>query len=389
MPQIPNTVNPGDLIVADFFNSLVAVAADHESRLAKLEGAVSATGNPVINQVVPAGGVRPGDTLQLIGKNFGIPGLNSVTIAGAIVASFTNDSNDTLLKFTVPAITGIPALGQTATLNQQSERIHDRHHLLIAQPASASARSTFRGHVPDRSGPEGASRAESRLPVRGQGNASQNENYTVTPKVDIGWSSALVDGTGTPIVPPQIPLTLDANGNFDTFFNVQVSVPAGTADNVEGQLTVAVASVLNPSGLNRTSPPLPITVGLPPPGSQNAIIVGFSDVVNAKISGSTVTVTAGSQAAIDLTVATQVAGSYDVPVPVLGTPAGWTIALAHAAVGGDLPFTTTPANLNQPVRILVTAVTGAAPTSLTVTVVATNNPAVTGQLSPSLTLQTA
>ena len=117
MPQIPNTVNPGDLIVADFFNSLVAVAADHESRLAKLEGAVSATGNPVINQVVPAGGVRPGDTLQLIGKNFGIPGLNSVTIAGAIVASFTNDSNDTLLKFTVPAITGIPALGQTATLN--------------------------------------------------------------------------------------------------------------------------------------------------------------------------------------------------------------------------------------------------------------------------------
>ena len=170
---------------------------------------------------------------------------------------------------------------------------------------------------------------------------------------------------------------------------MQVSVPAGTADNVEGQLTVAVASVLNPSGLNRTSPPLPITVGLPPPGSQNAIIVGFSDVVNAKISGSTVTVTAGSQAAIDLTVATQVAGSYDVPVPVLGTPAGWTIALAHAAVGGDLPFTTTPANLNQPVRILVTAVTGAAPTSLTVTVVATNNPAVTGQLSPSLTLQTA
>ncbi len=390
MPQIPNTVNPGDLIVADFFNSLVAVAADHESRLAKLEGAVSATGNPVINQVVPAGGVRPGDTLQLIGKNFGIPGLNSVTIAGAIVASFTNDSNDTLLKFTVPAITGIPALGQTATLNLSNPNGFTTAtiFLLPSQPVLPQGQLFV---AMSQTAPVPKVQAGQNLVFQFEvkGNASQNENYTVTPKVDIGWSSALVDGTGTPIVPPQIPLTLDANGNFDTFFNVQVSVPAGTADDVEGQLTVAVASVLNPSGLNRTSPPLPITVGLPPPGSQNAIIVGFSDVVNAKISGSTVTVTAGSQAAIDLTVATQVAGSYDVPVPVLGTPAGWTIALAHAAVGGDLPFTTTPANLNQPVRILVTAVTGAAPTSLTVTVVATNNPAVTGQLSPSLTLQTA
>ena len=61
--------------------------------------------------------MRPGDTLQLVGNNFGVPSLNTVTIAGATVASFTPDSTNTVLKFTVPAITGIPVTGQTATLN--------------------------------------------------------------------------------------------------------------------------------------------------------------------------------------------------------------------------------------------------------------------------------
>ena len=112
-----------------------------------------------------------------------------------------------------------------------------------------------------------------------------------------------------------------------------------------------------------------------------------SDVVNATVSGLLVKVTGGSQAAIDLTAVTKTPGSYDVPVPVASTPAGWTIALAHAAAAGDFPFTTTASSLSQPVRVLVTGASGAAATTLTVTVSAVNNPSVTGQLQ--LTLQTS
>lgn len=386
MPQIPSNVNPGDLITAGFFNATLAVLADHEARLEKLEAAVVSVGsNPVITQVVPAGGVHPGDTLQLIGNNFGVPALNTVTLAGATVASFTADSTNTLLKFTVPAITGIPTAGQTATLNLSnpngatsatvfllpSQPALPQGNLFVAMSQTASVATVTAGQ-------------SLLFQFEVKGNASQNETYTVTPTVDAGWSATLATAAGVAITPSQINLALDANGNFDTFFYVSVAVPATAAANAIGNLAVAVASTLNPSGLNNTSQALAIDVGHPPPGAQNAIIVGLSDVVNAKVAGSVVTVTAGSQAAIDLTAVTQTAGSYNVPVPVAGTPAGWTIALAHAAAAGNLPFTTTASSLSQPVRVLVTAGAGAAPTSLTVTVSETSNASVSGQLQLSV-----
>jgi hypothetical protein len=389
MPQLPTVVSPGDLITAQFFNSTLAVLADHEARISKLEAAVTSVGgNPVISQVVPAGGVHPGDTLQLIGQNFGVPSLNTVTIAGITIPSFTSDSSNTLLKFTVPAITGIPAQGQTATLNLNnpngftsatifllpSQPTLPQGQLFVAMSATAQVPTVQAGQ-------------KLIFQFEVKGNASQNENYTVTPTVDLGWPATFTDQAGNAIIPAQIALALDANGEFDSFFNVAVTVPGGTANNVTGRLTVAIASVLNPSGLNRTSSALPIEVGFPPPGSQNAIIVGLNDVVNAKVSGSVVTVTTGSQAAIDLTAVTQAAGSYDVPVPVLSAPANWTIALAHASSAGDLPFSTTASSLSQPIRLLVTSAAGAAPTTLTVTVVAANNVSVTGQAQ--LTLQTS
>jgi hypothetical protein len=395
MPQIPSNVSPGDLITANFFNATLAVLADHEARLQKLEAAVvSAGSSPVITQVVPAGGVHPGDTLQLIGNNFGVPSLNTVTLAGATVASFTSDSTNTLLKFTVPAITGIPATGQTATLNLSnpngftsatvfllpSQPALPQGQLFVAMSKAASVATVTAGGAP------------LIFQFEVKGNASQNETYTVTPTVDLGWPAALVNANGALITPPQIPLTLDANGNFDTFFYVSVTVPAGIPNATTGKLKVAVASVLNPSGLNNNPvPALSITVGAAPPEPQNAIIVGFSDVVNAKSATgatgiTTVTVTAGSQAAIDLTAVTQAAGSYDVPVPIASPSAGWTIALAHAASAGDYPFTTTSTTLSQPVRVLVTGAAGAAAATLTVTVVSTSNTSMTGQLQ--LTIQT-
>jgi hypothetical protein len=387
MPQIPSNVRPGDLITANFFNATLAVLADHEARLEKLEAAVvSAGGNPVITQVVPAGGVHPGDTLQLIGNNFGIAALNTVTIAGATVASFTTDSTNTLLKFTVPAITGIPTAGQTATLNLSnpngftsatiyllpSQPVLPQGNLFVAMSKTAAVATVTAGPP------------SLLFQFEVKGNASQNETYTVTPTVDAGWPAVLATSAGAAISPSQIPLSLDANGNFDTNFYVSVAVPATAAANAIGNLSVTVASVLNPTGLHNTSPALAVEVGHPPPGAQNAIIVGLSDVVNAKVSGSVVTVTAGSQAAVDLTAVTQTAGSYDVPIPVASTAAGWTIALAHATTAGDFPFATTATTLSQPVRVLITGAVGAAPTTLTVTVSEVNNASVTGQIQLSI-----
>src|SRR5580698_4685013 len=113
MPQLPNNVNPGDLITAYFFNSTLAVLADHEARIARLEALATTASGVTITQVLPSS-VHPGDQVQLIGTNFGTTTLNSITIAGVPVPTSTllsAQSNNTLLVFTVPAIVGIPAGG--------------------------------------------------------------------------------------------------------------------------------------------------------------------------------------------------------------------------------------------------------------------------------------
>src|SRR6185369_1788293 len=89
----------------------------HEARITALEGAVPVGGAVVITAVVPSGPVHLGDELRLIGRNFGIAALNSININGTPVTGFKPGSSDTLLIFNVPAVQGVPAQGQTATLN--------------------------------------------------------------------------------------------------------------------------------------------------------------------------------------------------------------------------------------------------------------------------------
>ena len=389
---VKGNVNPIAVVSADFNGDGIpdlAMTTEGGNVSVLLNEQAQVTSRVVINQVTPAGAVSPGEQIQLIGRNFGVPDLNNITIAGVPVTTINAAlSSDTVLALTVPAITGIPAQGQKATLTLSNPNgfasiaislspgrpTLPQGNLYVAMSLTAPVTTVSAGQALI-------------FQFEVKGNASQNETYSVKPVVDLGWPAALVTASGITIVPPQIPLALDANGDFDSFFYVSVAIPGGVANKVTGNLTVAVASVLNPGQLNNTSLPLPIQVGSAPPLPQNAIIVGYDDVVNAQVNAShtVVTVTAGSQAAIDLTAITQGAGSYDVQVPTVGTPAGWTIAIAHATAAGDLPFTTTASNLSQPIRILVTGAAGAAATTLTVTVVSTTQASITGQLQ--LTVQ--
>ena len=105
-------VAPGDLITATLMNQMMDVIEVLQAGLP----AGPSVKNAVIDGFSPAGPVRPGDELRVLGRNFGLqPSLNVITVNG-LFASVEPGSSDTLLIFDVPPIAGVPPEGTLATL---------------------------------------------------------------------------------------------------------------------------------------------------------------------------------------------------------------------------------------------------------------------------------
>jgi hypothetical protein len=378
MATIPNSVSPGDLILANLFNEVVIVLNDHEQRLQKLEQAAIGTSAVVITAVVPTGSVRMGTQLQLIGRNFGVPALNQVNINGTPVSGFKTGSSDTLLIFDIPNVQGIAAQGQTATINLSNANgfATATIFLLPGQPVTATGQLFLAMSQPPQVALITAG-ADFIYTFALTGVTSMDETYTVQTAMSTGWPAVLVNSDNNPISPPQVvvPQGNPPNG-VNTLLRVKVSVPAGTANATAGQLTLTVTSRTNPTGLTVTSPQMAITVGSPPSGAQDALVVQIGNVFSpGTLTAGTIAVPAtGAQVRVDLAVMVKNPGTYVVQPPSFAAATGWTVQL----VGGT--FTTTSAGANQLVTMVLTATTGAQPTNLTVRITGQTDQTVTGQL---------
>ena len=99
-------VRPGDLIAADFFNTLVEAIEDLQLRVAELESGPSA-GGVTITGFDPPNQQRIGQEMAILGAGFLFPAnLNSVTVDGVPVPEFRSGSDTGTLRFLVPALTG-------------------------------------------------------------------------------------------------------------------------------------------------------------------------------------------------------------------------------------------------------------------------------------------
>jgi hypothetical protein len=104
-------VKPGDLITADFANGLLNTLSALDDRVTKLETATtpSAPGAPVLQRRNPTGTVHVGELLTLFGRNFAPIDKARVKLGTIPISTFTADSGDTSLTFTVPSgFTGLP-----------------------------------------------------------------------------------------------------------------------------------------------------------------------------------------------------------------------------------------------------------------------------------------
>jgi len=126
-----NRVNPGDLITADFFNALIDLANDLQTRVERLEDEAQASTQVRITAFnpppPPAGnGQNLGQVLQIFGDNFAWPPQgNTVTIQNfgvpsggvATITDFRPGSRPAMLEFVVPTtIAGISAAGTDVTV---------------------------------------------------------------------------------------------------------------------------------------------------------------------------------------------------------------------------------------------------------------------------------
>ena len=391
MAPLPNPVKPGDLITADFFNECLAALSDLEARVAALEMVSPTPGSVVISSIVPDGPVHVGDELDLVGRGFGIATQNSITIAGQLVTSFLANSTDTLLKFTVPNVQNIPSQGMIVSLilsNPNGAPPPYPVFLLPAQPALPTGQLFMAMSQP----PQVATVAPGDL-VFGftiTGTTSLADTYTVTPHVDLGWTAVLVDNSAPAkqITPSQISIPQgNAAPGVNTSFNVKVTIPAGTQNGVTGQLTVMVASQRNPNNLAAAlQQPLALTIGSPPPGAQDAIVVSFNQVFapgsSAPMPGgppgaATINIPrGGGQVRVDFNVVVKAAGSYNIGLPSFAAAAGWTAVIGGS---GQPSFSAPTANSQQTVTFLLTCVAGAAATTMTFTITSATTPTVTSQ----------
>jgi hypothetical protein len=107
-------VQPGQLITATWANDVIdeinAIIAELSATGSPPDGSGGTSGPPVLTNRSPTGDVHVGDTLTLIGQNFGPrhDGLTRVNFGGLQISdsAFLPGSSDTQLRFGVPNITG-------------------------------------------------------------------------------------------------------------------------------------------------------------------------------------------------------------------------------------------------------------------------------------------
>jgi len=336
MSTLFQRVQPGDLITAEDMNFLFTEIESIEARVAALEVGpesppTDGTFHPVTITSVNPDPVQAGQTLTIVGTNFGVSSAANATTFNNIPAFHTFDtSTDTLLIVTVPDIPGLTA-PQTVTL-KVSNGLFSATRSITVNPAPVPQQGTveidFEGVTPD---PITASTTNDFQFLLTNLATVQPVVLTLTPTV-IGqaWSATVLDASKNPIPGNQV--TLAHNGDTLTVF-VHVTIPSatnGTAFSVSlgGTGSGVTASGATPSVQvgQFADPDDTFTLG---PGAAPGVI-----------SGNTVTASAGGAFAtvVPILGAMTVAGTYDVTAELV--PAG--------AAGWNNPTISAPAAKGSP-----------------------------------------
>ncbi len=353
-------VQSGDLVTANLMNQMMAAIESLDTRLNSMTSSVPSN-VLAITQVLPAGTVRVGDKLQIIGGGFSsTPSLNLVTIGGVPVNVETGSTTSLLLVF-VPGLPGLPGdgTGLPVTLSVSNTKGTVTSSLSVASPDVFQAQLL----VSNTAAPPDAQI----LPNTSKTYTYQftvtvfttkDETFLFTPSVDLGWAA---------VATPASKLVQKTTGFTGTpvTVNVDVTVPS-LAAGVKGKLTVTAKSQSNPSLKNTNA--VDITVGSAPIAAQGDFTVAFANAVDGAasiaIDGAVELPKVGTLGEIDFQAGfkstAQPNSKYNVTATI-DKPTGWTITLVNPPI---LNVGTVPAF--APIAVQLTASAAAQPANLVV-----------------------
>ncbi len=388
-----NPVNPGDLITAAYFNQ---VLGSFDSRISALEASIGASGGAItITALSPSGALHMGDTVTVLGQNFGLPAQAVVTVAGVIVSgsSFLPGSGNNALIFQIPPVQGIPAQGQSVQLTVSNPTSSSQPYSFTLLPYALTI-PTGQIFVNMTTAP-----AVNPIPANTSltftftitSSTSLADVYTLTPSLSnatpssAGWSVEAVDSSGNQL--SQVSIAQGQNA----LTTVNVKVTTGAAGS-SAMVTLTVTSSANPTGLTNAGS-VTVTVGAsaPAPSAIKTAIAGVSafgpggaTLAGATFSGvASITLPQGTATAVvalsllvpDTTSSTQ----YTCGGLTFSPASGW----AGNVAATDCPFygqtTAVLVHLN-----LTTVPSGAATTTMTFNVQESGKATVTGQITPTI-----
>lgn len=330
MPIQFTRVQPGDLILADQWNTLLEAVEKLGDRVAALEQFHQGNGGSLaIFGISTDAPYHVGDRITVIGRNFATPATNNVvTIDGTRVTGFRFGSSATQLVFDVPDIPGLPAGGKPVTL-QISNTNGSADFSFNLEPKAV---------VP--TGRVEVLYTEPPVMTVAEPNITAGQSYVFTfdikafvttagqYQVDVttdqsGWSAELLEGdTDNPASTNILPLPGVPSGASQTI-RVRVNV-AAAGGSASAMLTVAVAETTTGTAVNPGNKQIDIAVGSPPPTPDNRVRVSLRKVTAATIVGRRVQFTANTQGAITFNLSFTEDGQYEFH-PSLSAAAGWQI----------------------------------------------------------------
>lgn len=254
-------VAAGDVITAELMNQLLADIGNLQTRIAVLESGIPSIDRPQIILVEPNDGVRIGEQLSVYGQNLSLAQLTSVVIGNRKVNAFSSASNDKLLAFTVPSISGIPEgeNGANVSLVVTNEFGSDDYTVKVLRAESTDLVANL--ILTNEGFPEGVIDAGVTYDFEFKITAATNltESYTIEAHVegDSGWTHKLDNGDTSKVI------TIEKTVQAPEEIVVNSTVKAGTSGSVNVYISIQSD---NFPAITKSSPSITLAINETPVG---------------------------------------------------------------------------------------------------------------------------
>src|SRR6266545_5780580 len=333
---LPPKVNPGDLIRADMITEVLGLLLSLDQRVHVLELTSGAGSGLFITSIIPAGPVRVGEEMQILGQNFGFSiGAHRVFIDGIQVFGFKPGSTDQKLVFNIPDIPNVPVSGKAVILsvsNQTATEIRTINVLPMQIALGGNVDVSFDSVQPTTIVPGGP--ASFRYKVRSRVN--QQAQFTLSGTVSgvpnpSDWQTQIHilrdDGS------ENTAKTMTLQPLEEQFFKVQIAiVPATPATFTLTANAAATGVVSTPASGSYT-----VNVVVPTPDPTTSL--NFQSAIPASaFAAGTLTLAKGASAQITLLANFTSTGTFRVTHGVVAG-SGWSTAAALGTPQNDFQVT--------------------------------------------------